>query len=81
MPSSRTLAQLPCPSSGVLPVAQAYVGLIARRNGQEACVRLLLSDGVELDIPLSRNSLVALAHDLRKYLYPKPLPDSAGLSL
>jgi hypothetical protein len=68
MENQIVFSRLKGPAHYMLQGVREFVGVTLPADGLEARIRLNLDDAVTLDIPLSRNSLVALAHDLRGYL-------------
>ncbi len=64
------LVQLDDPGYYRLPIAREFVGLMPPRDGEAARIRLRLAHATTLDLPLTQDSLVALAHSLA-YLLPK----------
>jgi hypothetical protein len=67
-PRRRMQLQLAGPADYILPVSREYVGLTPPADEREARIRLSITPGTTLDIPLSRNSLIALAADLEAHL-------------
>jgi hypothetical protein len=69
-PERPMLVQLDDPGYYRLPIAREFVDLLPPRDGEAMRIRLHLGHATTLDLPLTQDSLVALAHSLA-YLLPK----------
>ncbi len=52
----------------ILPETRAYDSLLPQEGTRKARIRLRLLNATTLDIPMSAEGLIALAHDLSQYL-------------
>ena len=68
MPEQPKIVQLADPGFHTLPAVREFVGILPAVDGREARIRLRLGGAITLDLPMSREALVVLAHDLRSYL-------------
>ena len=71
-PQRPKLVELQDGSYYILPDTRAYDSLLPREGTRKARIRLRLLNATTLDIPMSEDALVALAHDLRPYLPKGP---------
>jgi len=67
-PEIPTPIQLDDPGYYILPAVREFSGIMAPANGRGARIRLRLGGAITLDIPVSRKTLVGLAHDLTPHL-------------
>jgi hypothetical protein len=72
MPEEPKLVKLTGHGYHILPDVREYVGLIAPANKSPARLRFFLMGGTTVDVPVSRNTLVALQADLRRHLEETP---------
>jgi hypothetical protein len=68
MPETPKLVELADPGHYTLPETRAYYSLLPRVGTLPPRIRLRLLNATTLDIPISEESLTALAKDLRSYL-------------
>jgi hypothetical protein len=68
MPEQPKLVQLQDGGYYILPDTRAYDSLLPQVDIRKARIRLRLLNATTLDIPMSEEDLIALAHDLRPYL-------------
>jgi hypothetical protein len=72
MPEEPKLIQLTGNGYHILPNVREFVGLIEPENKSSARLRFFLMGGATVDVPVSRNTLVALEADLRRHLAETP---------
>jgi hypothetical protein len=68
MPEQPKLVQLQDGDYYILPDTREYAALLPAEGERKARIRLRLLNATTLDIPMSEESLIALANDLRPYL-------------
>lgn len=68
MPETPKLVELADPGHYTLPETRAYDSLLPRTDTRMPRIRLRLLNATTLDVPMSEESLTALANDLRSYL-------------
>ena len=68
MPEEPKLVHIEGHGLHILPNAREYVGVIKPVNKTPARLRFFLAGDATVDVPVSRQTLVALEADLRKYL-------------
>jgi hypothetical protein len=68
MPEEPKLVQLAGKGLHVLPDVREYVGVVPAVGKTPARLRFFLMGATTVDVPVSRQTLIALEADVRKYL-------------